>query len=781
MPNVKFKRGLQSSLFTFQNHVPVIKSGVTIEDGTFYLTTDTNRLFVGNKKDANSSVELVELNKSITTVATVDDLPDADSGIALGQFYYITGPDNGIENTKHSNILAVWNGTTWIQVNPDTNDNDHLGSVSVEQLAKDSDGSIPYKLTFQMVDKVGQNKTGTQPSVTINVSAKDIISQIDAAVTSTVVNDSTNGNVATITTKIKNSTLQSNNLSTGSYFALKAGNNVTLSKNGAGQIEISTSIGTDSVKLAVDVADGKASQPTINTQVNGVNSGDTLTVKGDKDIKVTATAGSGADANKKTITIEHSNTATAQGTADAATLKNGGAFTAIVESNYDDYGHIASQKKQNITLPKIKANKITVDSDDKSKLKVSVTDQTGAVADADIATSDSILFYNITVDGTTSKKKNQDSLGSFYSAQEIDKKMRELDALTYRGTVASTSEIPTTEVEIGDTYKVSAANSGIKINNVDAKLGDLIIATGTEDTTTGYITSSTLQWTLVAGGTDDDTTYETKVTAGSTNVANVGIIASTAKGQFTQYVPFSGDDWVNINTTASSTENPHGAVAFAHKTSGVTPDSYGSNTAGQKTAGASIEIPSFTVDEKGHLTAADSVSIQLPQADKLGGTSSDKKIELQNNAGVALGSVTFANGNLTTTEVTINGINETVKVNHAKPTMGTNGSATKTPDLSSETAADRQVQAITNIVKDEYGHVTKIDTTTYTIGRIDDKLTHALTTNTNSVTVTADLQDYKGVSKGKSAFTIQSPNNTLSITNTENTDNINIDIVWGSF
>ena len=33
MPNVKFKRGLQSSLFDFENHVPVVKSGVTIEDG----------------------------------------------------------------------------------------------------------------------------------------------------------------------------------------------------------------------------------------------------------------------------------------------------------------------------------------------------------------------------------------------------------------------------------------------------------------------------------------------------------------------------------------------------------------------------------------------------------------------------------------------------------------------------------------------------------------------------------------------------------------------------
>jgi hypothetical protein len=109
---------------------------------------------------------------------------------------------------------------------------------------------------------------------------------------------------------------------------------------------------------------------------------------------------------------------------------------------------------------------------------------------------------------------------------------------------------------------------------------------------------------------------------------------------------------------------------------------------------------------------------------------------------------------LTTTEVTINGVNETVKVNHAKPTMGDNASVTKTPDLSSETETDRQVQAITNIVKDEYGHVTKIDTTTYTIGRINDKLIHTLTTNTNSVTVASELQDYKGVSKGNSAFTI---------------------------
>jgi hypothetical protein len=50
-------------------------------------------------------------------------------------------------------------------------------------------------------------------------------------------------------------------------------------------------------------------------------------------------------------------------------------------------------------------------------------------------------------------------------------------------------------------------------------------------------------------------------------------------------------------------------VAFAHKTSDVTVGSYGSNTTGQKAPGDSITIPSFTVDAKGHLTAAANIAI----------------------------------------------------------------------------------------------------------------------------------------------------------------------------
>ena len=62
MANVKFKRGSQASLNT------LIQGGV-FDDGCFYLTSDTDRLYV-----AQSANELVELNKSITVVSSIAKL-----------------------------------------------------------------------------------------------------------------------------------------------------------------------------------------------------------------------------------------------------------------------------------------------------------------------------------------------------------------------------------------------------------------------------------------------------------------------------------------------------------------------------------------------------------------------------------------------------------------------------------------------------------------------------------------------------------------------------------
>ena len=95
MANVKFLRGLQASLPT---------SNFT--EGAFYLTTDTNRLYV-----AQSSDNLALLNQTVRIVASETELNGLDkTKLAKNDFCYISD----------KNVLAVYNGTGWVQVNPDT-------------------------------------------------------------------------------------------------------------------------------------------------------------------------------------------------------------------------------------------------------------------------------------------------------------------------------------------------------------------------------------------------------------------------------------------------------------------------------------------------------------------------------------------------------------------------------------------------------------------------------------------------------------------------------------
>ena len=84
MANVMFKRGLHSALFN-TNGTPKI----TVNDGTFYLTTDTHRLYVGQGN------QMVPVNEGVTTVTNVAALQniiqdsETNAGLA-GSFYYAT-------------------------------------------------------------------------------------------------------------------------------------------------------------------------------------------------------------------------------------------------------------------------------------------------------------------------------------------------------------------------------------------------------------------------------------------------------------------------------------------------------------------------------------------------------------------------------------------------------------------------------------------------------------------------------------------------------------------
>lgn len=112
MPNtpVKFKLGLQTKIDEY------LRGGTGWEVGTFYLTSDSNRLYVGQA----DGIQL--LNKVVQVYSSLDQLPSA-SQAHEGDFAYISGSStntDGNGNAGKGNILAYFNGNQWIQINYST-------------------------------------------------------------------------------------------------------------------------------------------------------------------------------------------------------------------------------------------------------------------------------------------------------------------------------------------------------------------------------------------------------------------------------------------------------------------------------------------------------------------------------------------------------------------------------------------------------------------------------------------------------------------------------------
>ena len=150
--NLQFLRGLQADL----NKI------TSAQDGAFYLTTDTNRLYVGQ------GTELVELNKSVITVNSFSNLPS--SNIEEGQFYYVSD----------INVLCVYKGGKWVQINPDTKLNSVTTSISEANPAAGSafDKKINVTHTFNQTTAAGndniENPTNTDSFETKNLKVEKV-------------------------------------------------------------------------------------------------------------------------------------------------------------------------------------------------------------------------------------------------------------------------------------------------------------------------------------------------------------------------------------------------------------------------------------------------------------------------------------------------------------------------------------------------------------------------------------------------------------------------------
>ena len=160
--NIGFKLGLESALTS---------ASFTAQNGVFYLTSDTHRLFIGDK-DGN----VCPVNQGVITVTS---LPDS-TGVIPGQFYYITG----------SNILATFNGTQWVHINPDTQ------VTKLEHAAIASDNGATIKTTVTQEGGTHSNTSVISNNVTIK-GANDIVVTVDPA-TDTITLSTTNNKQDTV-------------------------------------------------------------------------------------------------------------------------------------------------------------------------------------------------------------------------------------------------------------------------------------------------------------------------------------------------------------------------------------------------------------------------------------------------------------------------------------------------------------------------------------------------------------------------------------------------------
>lgn len=636
MANVMFKRGTQSALET-------LISNKTFTEGTFYLTTDSDRLYFAQAAD-----ELVLLNHQVIHVASVSNLPPI-ANATVGDFYYAVS----------ENVLCTKSATnaSWVQINKNTNDNDNTKTTgltftkSVDTSTKDITLSYTLKQKTSHIDGSSTNEADVTGSFVIKgTDIASVITPASVGVTSTV---SSGKAVISTTGDGSNAAKKVNITGGGSVSVGGTANNITIT-------------GTDTT---YDLE--SAENSTAITLKGTDNSSDSVTITSGNQINV-----SGATANE--INVAHAALTTTPKTSSSS-ITDGGKFTAITSINTYDNGHIKDYTTNTYTIPTAPVYSITgVSADNAGKINVSLKEAGGSAVTTSSGTD---LYY--TVNGT--KVYNQGSI-DFYTKDQIDAKINGIDAMVYRGTVGDSARpsLPTDDVHNGDTYKVAAKGT---FGGHVCDIGDLLIATGTEGTEGTII--GDIVWTYVPSGDDIDTTYQLKT------ANNVISLFNNATSENNGTVTLAKGTDMEVSTSGST-------ITIAHATKSPTTAATVKKTL---THGSKFTAITGITDSNGHLATITPTEFTLPEdvnttytigTTSATGTPAQAKITLTGTDGNNT-SATIISG----TNISVSGAANGITINHATPTMNTNTTGTAlTP------GDGGKFSVITSITKDAQGHVT---------------------------------------------------------------------------
>lgn len=736
---VMFKRGTQSRFNNLS----------TYQDGCFYLTTDSHRLYIGT---GNNKADLV--SQSVITYpnwASIEALSNSAPGLCSeGQFYY----------AKAENILCTYSNGKWVQINPDHND-DHDTYVKSVSVAKNTADTVngeqlvyDVKITQAQKDLKGNNEGApTEVSGKLTISASDL-NQI-----------ATHTNVG-MQAENSNNKVYLKNSGTGANAAAKVelagGGSVSVSTDGSNKITISGVDTTYSLNTTTNTTGAKA-----NLQnKDGVTKGSFAVEVDDIALK----AESRTDGENGSIKLAHAKyllSAASYTPSNATTDASGNVILSMPTASVNQYGHVTDVGIQNVTLPRDKDTKVTsVSADNSGKITVKIKDE-HTTAETSVVSKEAVLYNKITVNGAEKTVYNQGNLGAFYSSDKVDALIRaakaEMDAMTYRGTTTKSKFDQIKGPQKGDTYKaaesftIGSGSSAIKVDT-----GDLIIYNGA-DVAAGT-SGDTAKWEVIPSGDDVDTTYNISLN-GTTIQLNNEVSSDTAGT-----IAVKGTNGISVtNSDGLSIGHANTITAGAAKGTGLD-------------SNRRFTIPTINYDKHGHITGlGPATTIELP-ADKdttytFSSDAANKKVSLKSSSGPVTGSLQFKSSDNSFVVSMSNTDAAQPVVDLKLAALDRHDSAsTNNVSYSPLSGGVEQVFTVPKANVDAYGRVTGFENQTITLNT--DQLTYDVSTNVanNTLSVNSSLTNKAGTAQSKS---VKVKSDSLTFDKAE--DAVYVDLVWGTF
>lgn len=744
--NVMFKRGTQSSFNNLS----------TYQDGCFYLTTDSHRLYIGtgnNKADLVSQSVITYPNwASIEALSNKSSSNYAPGLCSEGQFYY----------AKAENILCTYSNGKWTQINPDHND-DHDTYVKKVSVAKNTVNTVKDKQLVYDV-KITQAQKDLK-SNTEDVPIGDIPTEVIGQLTISAADldqIATHTNVGMEAEKGNSNQVYLKNSGTGANAAKKVelagGGSVSVSTDSSNKITISGIDTTYSLNTTTNTTGAK-----INLQnQKGLPTGSFAVEVDGKALTVE----SNTPGENGFIKLAHAKplTSSASYTPHAAKDAYGNVTLLMPTVSVNEYGHVTAVGAQNVTF-KDKDTKVSaVTADTNGRITVTmITDEKMGIEE--VVNSGQDLYHEITVDGTKKKVYNKGDLGAFYSSAEVDTLITnakaEMNAMTYCGTITKSEFGQIKDPQKGDTYK---AAESFTIGSVSVDTGDLIIYNGA-DVAAG-LEGDTTKWEVVPSGDDIDTTYEMQLN--DTTIKLINQVNNNIAGQ----VAVKGTNGISVTNS--------GGLNIGH-TNTITAGS----VAGEKSEdNRSFSIPTIQYDGYGHITKTGTTTIDFPIGKDttytFGSNAANKEVFLKNSNERVTGSLRFTSTDDSFAVSMTNAHTDQPVVDLKLATVRQNDSSATNVSYSPLSGGNSQKFTVAKANVDAYGRVTGFVNQDIILNT--DQLTYNVSTNVDSNILSVESSLTRNNTITQSKFVkVKSDSLTFSKKAEDAEDTVSVDLVWGTF